>query len=344
MYQIVSLLIVLISFSLYAQPEDPKKPAIEMFMESSERFTVLKSILNRSFLRYDHVGSGSGVFIGTNEDNIGLVLSAAHVIRQRVHSQEEAYIPGVDGIPRSEAEPEKPLHLKEYLFGHFFSDSDKKRQRIAVPYYSPAFDFSQDNFIWEDFSLALVGHRAGDRETVTEYFTNPSRENPAPNLEPLVVASPVFGEDLISIGGLTIAADQKRMLEAFDQGSKESILNAREQFKEHYAFAKVADYDQGWSLFNRLAPDSNFDPEVEFYMFGDVADQGMSGGGVYNLRGQLVGLITHVMRDETSLKTKVVRAVRADYIIKSIWAKSKNPEVLKSLENTKVHLTCNAYL
>lgn len=332
----------------WAQSDQNKKPVVNMIFESPEMYKTLKSILNRTFIKHDHTGDGSGVYLGSTSGNLGLVLTAAHVVRKSADGRQRVMLPAVDGIPRHPERPEHALSLQDFFFGRFYGDSKEGRQRVGVPYFSPELDLVQEgaehiDYIYDDYALALVGQTVKSGATVTELFSNPSNENPPPQLPPLKIAAPVAGETLIAMGGLNrYNADE--LYNSFWFGTKEEFLKALPKVKEYYSIAQVADYDKAWLATSQALVNAPYDPTVEFFMEGDVAEHGMSGGGVFNLKGELVGLIIQADINQTTKKINWVRAIRADYIYNSILAKSKNPEVLKAFQETAVGLSCSSLL
>ncbi len=342
--KIFLLICILLAHQTFAGPEI--KPAVNsIFEESPETYLAIKSALNRSVILNDPRSSGSAVFIGVNRNNIGVAITAAHTLRIG-YKIEDTYIdlPLIDGIPRNKDAPESPLALLPKSFGKFFSDPAQTRQRLVLPIYIPKMGFSEiDDQYVNDFGLVLMGQPVDHQyRTITDYITNPENVNPAPSIKALKMGSPILGETVIVIGGQSFF-NTDEALKAFKEMNKEKLKRSLPKFKEAYSISNVMDYDKGWSVCFENILNAPYDASVDFFIEGAAAKQGMSGGGVFNLSGELVGIITHVFMDETGDVVNA-RALRAEYIINSITDGAKNKEVIDTLLDLNLINSCQAYL
>lgn len=348
------LFIGLFFFGLSANGQTPPKRIVEaVIQETPEDFRVLRRILHRSvIINVAGVGHGSGVLLSV-KNGVGLVLTAQHVVRN--YDLGRLSLPVVDGIPYSEDLNRKnsTISLKEKAhFASLFDDNlNRSERRVLIPLFYPSVDFSSaDKIIDHDFGLMLMGSRLSHRWSKDPGYTSAAFLDEALSGKDSVkydalveFNEPKVGEKIFIVGGLNEGRNEEKMLEGFHEMNKEKIMkNAGLFATEMYSRGTILNYEEAWLRLVKIDPSAEYRPDREFFIQGPVADLGMSGGGIFDTFGRLLGIVTHIVVEPTKTGSHIifVQAHRIDYILESLRKTARDQIVQDWVSSLTVQKSC----
>lgn len=312
-----SLLILLLGYSfifLGCQPEDePPAPVIDLSLVDmrtalAQKDTVYVGWIDRVRGRVGRNSNGSFVvWSRRNEYQLGLVISAVHVLGTGWFGEENVDIParfwypeGKMGVVRLSLPPSdgsmvlnkiSPLYN---LFNPFIPASENKDHLTGI---LPA----------HDFFIGLVDNQSF-----------PASDGPAPLPDSFQKDEPL---SMYDPGNYTLQDPTWQLAQANDSVMLIGFPQDINQYPEGaVGLGKILSDTEARATVERLKSIGDeegsiaYDPSVEI-IIAAAAIAGMSGGGVFNQEGQLVGII---VRSTNALDIGYVRAVRMSYIITQI--------------------------
>jgi hypothetical protein len=278
----------------FALLSDPKAKQVYDGAGFALKFSELHPNAYNSILDLSVNGSaGSGIIIANNNDGESIVITAAHVLGR---------LSGLNKFPISEAvitAGGKVVGTDRAFEEMMFAKPDGINMQLGIPFFRPNPEFHAEksdlNFLKPSSDIAAAFLAAPGVKSKSVIEKSPSNFIPA-----LKVATPQLNGTVALVGVKGWGQNRRR------------VVNSGRVLTPEEASELLLD-----STGKRVPFDSN----TEFVIQGDAfkdpnSFKGVSGGGVFDQYGNLVGVIVRVGTD--SAGTAYVRAVKVTYLMESM--------------------------
>lgn len=318
------------------------------YLLDDERFALVEKVRPSVVeLSSDPYHSGSGVIVGYNGKNQPLILTAGHLIHYEQRDLSVIRQVSLDHARgrRDGSIVDEKNHVVRPNKNPVGSNTGKGW--YGLPVFHPSFTVNDSLILIDqkmDFGYYVMTGRTVDfspgesnleeRYTVRESL-NAGFEAP---IAPLLRTANAKADTEVLMMGRT------HHLTYEDQGAEEPLRKIKYQMS--YSFGDVLSLSDTMKISKKYALDLSY--KKQFFVRGDV-DKGMAGAGVFNQQGELVGIVTKVIRDSRKARKdnpmdmmdrtriKIIGAVvlRIETILEQTALLSKQPELLEMVNEAK---------
>jgi hypothetical protein len=275
----------------------------------------ISNAINSVVLLYNGQDAGSGVIVGTNSYGESIMLTANHNFLERSKT-DRAHLPIYSYKGQAQ------IHLQDM---HFVTWAKGEKFFMGLPFFRAKEEFLGDPQVLNnivprsDFAAVYVSNKTPSEIGDKSFLLKGSYDGFKPNIE---FGSAVPGEEGIMIGFFD---EKKEVIGGTILSDAEAEAFARRYFDSTPAF----------------------DPSAEI-LLSEAARPGMSGGGVFDKNGRLIGItVRRGIIATPEKKVAYARAIRVSYILSELSKKSfqrKSALLAGFLTEIQIHESCRDLL